>query len=75
MVGSSVPSQSEVKIVGFSFTESYELRSDRQKDAARNRVALSLYGGFPKLGVPLWGPKNEHYSILASILGSPYFKK
>ena len=27
-------------------------------------------GGFPKLGVPFWGPYNKDYSILGSILGS-----
>ena len=30
-------------------------------------------GGFPKLGVPFWGSQNKDYSILGSILGSPYF--
>ena len=34
-----------------------------------------LYGCFPKLGVPFWGPNNKDYSILGSILGSPYFGK
>ena len=29
------------------------------------------YGGFPKLGVPFWGPHNKDYSILGSILGPP----
>ena len=29
-------------------------------------------GGFPKLGVPLWGPHHKDYGILGSILGSPY---
>ena len=33
------------------------------------------YGGFPKLGVPFGGPNNKDYSILGSILGSPYFGK
>ena len=27
------------------------------------------------LGVPFWGPNNKDYSILGSILGSPYFGK
>ena len=27
--------------------------------------------GFPKLGVPFWGPHNKDYSILGSILGYP----
>ena len=31
-----------------------------------------LYGGFPKLGVPFWGPYNKDYSISGSILGSSY---
>ena len=31
--------------------------------------------GFPQVGVPFWGPQNKHYSILRSILGSPYFGK
>ena len=30
-------------------------------------------GGFPKLGVPFGAPYNKDYSILGSILGSPYF--
>ena len=34
-----------------------------------------VYGSFPKLGVPFWGPNNKDYSILGSILGSPYFGK
>ena len=33
------------------------------------------FEGFPKLGVPFRGPKNKDYSILGSILGSPYFGK
>ena len=32
-------------------------------------------GGFPKLGVPFGGPNDKDYSILGSILGSPYFGK
>ena len=32
-------------------------------------------GGFPKSGVAFWGPNNKDYSILVSILGSPYFGK
>ena len=36
---------------------------------------MRLYRGFPKLGVPYWGPHNKDYSILGSILGSPYFGK
>ena len=28
-------------------------------------------GGFPKLGVPFWGPYTKDYSILGSKLGSP----
>ena len=32
-------------------------------------------GGFPKLGVPFWGPNINDYSILGSILGSPGFGK
>ena len=31
--------------------------------------------GFPKLGIPFWRPYNKEYSVLASILGSPYFGK
>ena len=34
-----------------------------------------LYVGFPKLGVPVWGPHSKDYSILGSILGSPDFGK
>ena len=32
-------------------------------------------GGFPKLGVPFLGPQNKDYSILGSMLGSPYLGK
>ena len=32
-------------------------------------------GGFPKLGVPFWGPHNKAYNILGSILGYPNFGK
>ena len=32
-------------------------------------------GGFPKIGVPFWGPHNKDYNILGSILGSPHFGK
>ena len=32
-------------------------------------------GGFPKLGTPFRGPDNKGYSILGSILGSPYLGK
>ena len=31
----------------------------------------ALCGGFPKLGVPFWGPYNKDYRILGSILGPP----
>ena len=34
---------------------------------------LKEVGNFPRLGVPFWGPYNEDYSILGSILGSPYY--
>ena len=37
---------------------------------------MLLFGGFPKLGVPFLGtPHNKDYSILGSILGSPYIGK
>ena len=36
---------------------------------------MYIYGDFPKLGVPFWGPNNKDYSILGSILGSLYFGK
>ena len=36
---------------------------------------MVVSGGFPKLGVPFWGPNNKDYSILGSILRSPYFGK
>ena len=39
-------------------------------------IYIYIYGGFPKLGVPFSkGPNNEDYSILGSVLGSPYFGK
>ena len=31
--------------------------------------------GFPKLGLPFWGPKNKDCRSLGSILGSPYLGK
>ena len=34
-----------------------------------------VYGGFPKIRVPFGGPYNKDYSILGSILGSPYCGK
>ena len=34
-----------------------------------------MFGGFLKLGVPFWGPNSKDYSILGSILGSPYLQK
>ena len=34
-----------------------------------------MYGGFPRLGVPFWGPHNKDYRLLGSILGSHYFGK
>ena len=34
-----------------------------------------VFGSFPKLRVPFWGPQNPGYSILWSMLGSPYFGK
>ena len=33
------------------------------------------YMGFPQLGLPSKGPRNKDYSILVSLLGSPYFGK
>ena len=36
---------------------------------------MHAYGGFPKLGYLTGGPHNKEYSILGSILGSPYFGK
>ena len=34
-----------------------------------------LYGRFPKVGVSYLGPHTKDYSILRSMLGSPYFGK
>ena len=34
-----------------------------------------LTGGFPKLGVPFWGPNNKDHNILVSILVSPFLGK
>ena len=34
-----------------------------------------MFGSFPKLGIPFWGPHNKDYSIFGSILGSPDFGK
>ena len=38
-------------------------------------ISFGLHGGFPTLGVPLWGPYNKDDSILESKWGSPYFRK
>ena len=38
-------------------------------------MLLELYGGFPTLGVPFWGPQNKDYSILGSTLGSTHFSE
>ena len=34
-----------------------------------------ITGGFPKLGVPFWGPNNKDYSILGLHWGSPILGK
>ena len=57
---------------------SYSIHSEpstRRSMGAQVRIAaaVTVIGGFPKLGVPSWGPHNEDYSILGSRLGSPYF--
>ena len=39
------------------------------------RTHKTLNGDFPKLGVPFGGPYDKDYTILGSILGSPYFGK
>ena len=36
-------------------------------------IYIYIYGGSPKLGVPFEGSHKEDYSIMGSILGSPYF--
>ena len=36
---------------------------------------IPLIRGFLKLRVPFGGPNSKDYSILGSILGSPYFGK
>ena len=42
----------------------------------RNQASSSpSYGGFQKSGVPFWGPYNQNYSILGSIMGSPHVWK
>ena len=41
----------------------------------RKHLSVGAYEGFPKLGVPFCGSPCEDYSILGSILGSPYFTK
>ena len=33
------------------------------------------FGGYPELGVAYWGRYNKDYSMLGSILGSPYVGK
>ena len=37
--------------------------------------SICISGGFPVLGLPFLGPHNKDYSILGSILGSPYLGK
>ena len=36
------------------------------------RYTLVEYVAFLKLGVPFWGPSDKEYSVLRSILGSPW---
>ena len=38
-------------------------------------IYMYIHGGFPNLGYHFGGPYNEAYSIMGSILGSPYFEK
>ena len=38
-------------------------------------IAPPLNGGFPNLGYLFGGPHNKDYSMLGSILGSPYIGK
>ena len=38
-------------------------------------MCSKIFGGIPKLGVPFWGSSYKDYSILGSILGSPYLGK
>ena len=35
------------------------------------KFRLNSFRGFPKLGVPLWGPYNKDYRIVGSMLGPP----
>ena len=39
------------------------------------RKGMIRIRGFPKLGVPFWGPHNKDYSVLVSILEYPNFGK
>ena len=36
---------------------------------------VAQHTGFPKIRCTFWGPHKKDYSILGSILGSPYFGK
>ena len=46
-----------------------------QQGEAAKLTFSAVNGGFPKLGVPFWGPNNKEHSILGSILVSLYFGK
>ena len=51
-----------------------EIRS-RIRTAAATHVlggCTFTWGGFPKLGVPLWGPYKKDFSSLGSLLRSIY---
>ena len=36
-------------------------------------IYIYIYGDFPKLGGPFWGPHNKDYSILGVYIGVPLF--
>ena len=46
-------------------------RLNSPASALREIVRFRVYKGFPKLGVPLWGPSNKGYGTWGSILGPP----
>ena len=52
-----------------------EKKMENEMEAREYIGIMTLYGGFPKLGVPFGDPYNKDYGILGSILGYPNFGK
>ena len=53
-----------------SLTSTQQKLNESLLGSKGSSTSPGLYGGFPKLGVPFWGPYIKDNSILGSILGS-----